>query len=189
MNWAIKNNEKIQAIPKERATCPLCNQEVIAKCGEINIWHWAHKQDFECDSFGEPESEWHLKWKNYFPKECQEVTIIKGLKKHRADIQTKNGLIIELQNSPISLQEIREREKFYENMIWILNVESLGKNIVLYKKRFKWKWMPKGWEYSFKKIYVDFAGDKLICLDIQDGTFTQHSKWAFIIFNGGKPYG
>ena len=43
MIWANKNNERIKATPKDKANCPICNEEVIAKCGSIKIWHWSHK--------------------------------------------------------------------------------------------------------------------------------------------------
>lgn len=157
MKWAIKNNKRITAIPKSKAICPLCKKEVIPKCGEIKIWHWSHKVDFECDSFGEPESEWHLNWKNKFLKEEQEVII----ENHIADIKNKNGLIIELQNSPISSYEIREREEFYGKMIWLLNGKTLGKNLELRQKSyglsFRWKWFPKSWTVAKKPIYIDFS--------------------------------
>jgi competence CoiA-like predicted nuclease len=157
MNLAIKNNERITASPKEKAVCPLCNQEVIAKCGEIKIWHWAHKQDFECDSFGEPESEWHLKWKNYFSREYQEVV----MGKHRADIRTKNRWIIELQNSSISSKEIEEREEYYKRMVWLLNGKTLCAGLDLRIKKgvitFRWKNPPKSWWYANKEIYIDLS--------------------------------
>ncbi len=160
MNWAIKGNKRIIASPKEIANCPLCLKEVISKCGEINIWHWSHKQDSDCDSFGEPESEWHLNWKNEFPKEQQEIKI----KHHRADILTKEGIVIELQNSPISLEQIKEREEFYNNMIWLLNGDTLAKNLILKKNKqtyytFKWKWFPSSWEVCKKEMYIDLGKD------------------------------
>lgn len=157
MIWAIKNEKRIKALPKERAICPLCNKEVIAKCGQIKIWHWSHKSNFECDSFGEPESEWHITWKNYFPKEQQEVLI----EKHRADIKTKRGIVIELQNSHISSKQIIERESFYKNMIWILNGKKFGNGLNFRVKNliwtFRWKSPPKSWWVSTKPLYIDFG--------------------------------
>ena len=84
MIWAIKNNERIKATPKNRAICPLCEDEVIAKCGRIKKWHWCHKKDFTCDSFGESETKWHIEWKELFPKEQQEKIIIKNHCSHKS---------------------------------------------------------------------------------------------------------
>jgi len=40
---------------------------------------------------------------------------------HRADVYTNQGITIEFQNSPISIDELKSREKFYSQMIWIVN--------------------------------------------------------------------
>ncbi len=48
---------------------------------------------------------------------------------HFADIYANKGLVVLLQNSPISCAEIIEREKFYgEKMIWIINGMLFEKN-------------------------------------------------------------
>jgi len=183
MIWAIKNNQRIKATPKQKANCPLCKNEVISKCGKIKIWHWAHKANFNCDSFGEPETKWHLKWKNYFPKEMQEFKF----ENHIADIY--NGkIVIELQNSSISTKQIIEREKFYKNMIWILNGNTICKNLQLFKIRYKWKWFPQSWFFAKKPIYVDNGNKFLYLLNEADskGFFKTLSKDAFIIENGGR---
>lgn len=90
---------------------------MIAKCGSTKVWHWAHRQR-DCDRWSEGESEWHRSWKALFPEAWQEVVI----GEHRADLLTPFG-VIELQNSPISAETIREREAFYGRMIWIVNAE------------------------------------------------------------------
>lgn len=156
MKWAIKNEERILATTKDTAICPLCNEEVIAKCGEIKVWHWAHKNNFDCDNWYEPETEWHLNWKNKFPKEQQEFVI----GKHIADIRTSNRYIIELQNSSISSKEITKRENYYKRMIWLLNAEKLAKGLKFRKIKediitFRWKHPPKSWWFAKKEIYID----------------------------------
>ena len=50
MIWAIKDNQKREATPNTEAICPVCNSEVISKCGDIKVWHWAHKNNNDCDS-------------------------------------------------------------------------------------------------------------------------------------------
>src|SRR3989338_2187743 len=59
------------------ATCPICDSKVIPKCGSINVWHFAHESLKDCDTFSEGETEWHIDWKNEFPKEQQEITLEK----------------------------------------------------------------------------------------------------------------
>ena len=190
MIWALQNGEKVRAEPHQRGICPLCNNEVIAKCGDIKVNHWAHKINSVCDSFKESETEWHLNWKDKFPKECQEVIVTKNYKKHIADIKTKDGLVIEFQNSPISPRDIFLREKFWGNMVWVINGRTIGKNLSFYRQRFKWKWMPRSWTFSERKIYFDFGNDYLYLLEDTNkrGKFQLHSKEAFIIQNGGNPF-
>jgi len=156
MIWAIKKNERIRASPNNKAYCPLCHEEMISKCGLIKIWHWAHKSNKECDCWWEPESKWHIDWKNKFPKEQQEVTI----KNHRADIKTKTGIIIELQSSPISKEEVEERERFYGNkLIWILNLDTIAKNFGIRKSNMFynlcWKWTPSIVIHAKNPVFVD----------------------------------
>lgn len=126
-----EQNDKIEvSFSGERAKCPDCDSVVIGRKGSIKIKHWYHKAKNECDSWYEPITEWHLKWQNFFPIEYREVSIKKANgKSHRADIKLKNNLVIEVQNSPINIAEIEERESFYgeNNMIWILNGEKLAK--------------------------------------------------------------
>lgn len=179
--YGIFNNKRIRASPLIKGvTCEICKEILISKCGRIKIWHFAHKSQNDCDDWYEPESEWHMNWKNEFPMECQEVVIKKCdcitckqynkecthnhsgssciFKKHRADIRI-NNLVIELQNSPISPENIFEREKFYENMIWILNGAELCSGLNLRKKNniitFRWKHPPKSWWEAKKPIYID----------------------------------
>jgi competence protein CoiA len=156
MIWALKNNQRIIASPKLKAKCPICKEEVISKCGSIKVWHWSHKKNNECDSFSEGETLWHKNWKELFPKENQEVKI----ENHFADIKTNEGIVIELQNSPISSEKIEERELFYKQMIWVLNGKTLCKGLELRHKKgniftFRWKHPPKSWWNCVKPLYID----------------------------------
>ena len=106
------------ANPGERSICPICDSPVIAKCGKILVWHWAHENLEDCDSFSEGETLWHLNMKNLYPKDWQEVVIIKNDKKHRADVLKPDGTVIEFQHSPITTEEVVKRNEFYGNVIW-----------------------------------------------------------------------
>ena len=148
------NGNRMSASPGAIGHCGICQEKLIPKCGEIMIWHWSHKNNSDCDPWHEPESEWHKKWKDEFPKEQQEVVI----ENHRADIKNSKG-IIELQNSAISPIQIEEREFFYDKMIWLLNWKTLAQGMILRKKEnycsFRWKHPPKSWWSATKPIYID----------------------------------
>ena len=129
MNFALYENKKVSAEEYKKSDnldlrCPCCNSEVLAKQGEINIWHFAHKVKNRCSEWFKPMTEWHSNWQKCFPNECREVIhkCEKTGEKHIADIKTKSGIVIEFQHSSISSKEIKAREEFYgEKMIWVLD--------------------------------------------------------------------
>ena len=44
MKFALLNGERKKAVANLKgAVCQVCKAEVIAKCGDIKIHHWAHK--------------------------------------------------------------------------------------------------------------------------------------------------
>lgn len=131
MYFANVNGIKTSPSPGLKGSCLCCGKEVISKCGKFNIWHWSHIDLKQCDTWWENETEWHRTWKKKFPSENQEIIHYdqETQEKHIADVKTKNGVIIEFQNSPISIEELESREIFYGNMLWIVN----GKN---FKNRF-----------------------------------------------------
>ncbi|MBI6764484.1 hypothetical protein YA0059_06325 [Pseudomonas syringae] len=81
----------------------------------------------------ENEGPWHRAWKALFPFEWQEVAAhdAKG-EKHIADVKRPDGMVIELQNSPMSIEEMESREAFYgERMVWIVNAEKFRSQITI----------------------------------------------------------
>jgi len=69
------------------------------------------------------ESVWHSDWKKEFPAAYREKTFLNRVEGyyHRADVFTPCGTAIEFQNSPISLAELKSREAFYPNLVWVVN--------------------------------------------------------------------
>jgi competence protein CoiA len=122
MKYALVNGNKIEAVKGVKGICPCCGSELIAKCGEININHWAHKGTRNCDIWWENETEWHRQWKNHFPKEWQEVVHFDGKgEKHIADIKTDKDWVLEFQYSFINPEERNSRSKFYSKLVWVIN--------------------------------------------------------------------
>lgn len=124
MQFANANGERVMpSSTGQRAKCPCCGGEVIAKCGDLIARHWAHRAN-DCDAWSEPESEWHRFWKSAAaPSDRQEVVI----GEHRADAMTECGIVIEIQRSHISVESIHERESFYtkhaQGLVWVLSQE------------------------------------------------------------------
>lgn len=151
------NGDRLSASPDARALCPSCGNNVVAKCGSIKIWHWSHETSADCDSWGEHETPWHAGWKSKFPVESREVVI----GNHRADVFHR-GLVVELQHSSISPEEIMDREKFYQRMIWIVDasvfLERLG--LSTYGEDYEtisWKWPRPSWRWPKCPVFFDIG--------------------------------
>lgn len=43
MEYALINDTKTEATKRAKEVCPSCGAELIVKCGEHKIDHWAHK--------------------------------------------------------------------------------------------------------------------------------------------------
>jgi hypothetical protein len=95
---------------------------MVAKCGEVRLWHWAHKGRLHCDPWWENETQWHRAWKDQFPPEWQEIVHRAGDgERHIADVKTGDGWVIEFQHSHIKPEERRSREAFYPKLIWVVD--------------------------------------------------------------------
>lgn len=175
MKFAMMNGERQEPQPGLVARCPGCGQEVIARCGEVKVWHWAHKGRRTCDPWWEPETAWHRAWKNLFPAEWQEIPMRaedEGL--HIADVRTPQGLVLEFQHSAIEPEERRTREAFYGKMIWVVDGTRLTRdrpridaNLPGWRyldegfvKLSAWpsEFLPKGWLESAAPVVFDFDG-------------------------------
>ncbi len=133
MQYALVNN--VRSLPEKgtSGTCIGCHEEVISKCGNIKVHHWAHKRKDDCDTWSEPETQWHREWKNKFPESYREVVFRDDntLEFHRADVHTSGGVTIEFQNSPLSVEEFNQRNTFYKKLIWVVNGIKFKDNFTL----------------------------------------------------------
>jgi len=122
MKFAIVEGNRREAEPGLSAICAGCSKAMVAKCGDLRVWHWAHRGARTCDHWWEPETDWHRGWKNNYPKDWQEVihTAENG-ERHIADVRTEHGLVLEFQHSFLSKDERSAREAFYKKMVWVVN--------------------------------------------------------------------
>jgi competence CoiA-like predicted nuclease len=197
MIYALQNGIRVKANKNIKdATCDICNEVLIPKCGRIKIDHWAHKRNNDCDTWAEHETAWHSDWKNRFNKEYQEITIRKEIRSniddsyktlaiHRADVRLPSGIVIEIQNSPISIDMVEEREKFYDNMIWIFNKDTFAKHIEIeeYDTNSEFWQTSKVLGFVKKPMFIDLNNDFLLevkQIDIKHGTGYMITKTSFI---------
>src|SRR5688572_29313162 len=96
MRFARVSGQRQEARPNLSGTCPICGRPVVARCGEVRIWHWAHLGRRDCDPWSENKTKWHRRWQNEFPVEWQEVIHhAPSGEKHIADVKTDRGLVVE----------------------------------------------------------------------------------------------
>ena len=114
--------------------CPICGELLIIRATDSLAVrrHFAHKRGTVClDDWNHDMSEWHLAWQQQFPEQNTEVVIEKDGIKHRADVCI-NNTVIEFQHSPITAQEIAERNIFYlgcgYKMVWVFDATDKIKN-------------------------------------------------------------
>ncbi len=129
MQYALVKGKRTEPFKGAKGVCYLCKSNVIAKCGNIKVHHWAHAKNKDCDSWWEPETPWHRDWKNLFQEEFREVHLFDSFtgEKHRADIHTDSGVTIEFQHSSLSIQEFEARCNFYKKLIWVVDGSSFAK--------------------------------------------------------------
>jgi competence protein CoiA len=177
MHFAIVDNRRIEAGIGLKGFCPGCSKPVIAKCGKERIWHWAHRNNIKCDKWWESETDWHRSWKNYYPSDWQEVFLPDEQtgEKHMADVRTANGLVIEFQHSHINPNERISREKFYQNMVWIVDGTHLKRDYSRFLKGkdhfqiikqgvfrvdYPEECFPSAWLGCSVPVIFDFQGNK-----------------------------
>ena len=117
-----------KAVKGENFYCPLCGRGLNVCQGSIKTAYFAHKANDLCeDSWKYDMSEWHRSMQSRFPEEQREVVVRHHGKKHRADVLYGNQ-IIEFQHSPISMEEILERNHFYNsagyNVAWVFDLQD-----------------------------------------------------------------
>ena len=119
--------------------------------------------------------------------------------KHIADVKTKDGIVVELQNSPMDLDEMRSREKFYGRMVWIVNStkfmnqfhplsklpppeSELAKKLVIFRPpRFPIDPSEPGYQINNKPMFLTTAHVKHF--DLGNGISTTYYEGALVVSN------
>lgn len=201
MRYAAVDGLRQEARPKLRGTCLNCGREVTAKCGPQRIWHWSHLGKLECDSWWEPETEWHRSWKALFPQEWQEVVhAAADGERHVADVKNSTGWVIELQHSPMPHEERLSRENFYNNMVWVVDGLRYRRDLksfrgaisegCVYRENPKYI-SPMGiraaifrrWAPIQKPVFVDFGDERF---DVGGFPIDAPVLWQFLLHRGTR---
>lgn len=161
------DGHRITAEPQHSGHCPTCLGEVIAKCGPVNAWHWAHKAA-DCDTWAEPLTRWHTDWQSLFPTDWCEIPV----GDHRADVRRPGGQVIEFQHSTLSADDIREREQHYgPHMVWVFDaVDAYTRQRLTLRRKtsdggvyysLRWRQPRRSVMACTRKVFLDL-GDGLL---------------------------
>ncbi len=111
--------------------CPECNEKLILKQGQIVTEHFAHYPGVHCPSAGEGLR--HMEMKRQIGAlfehcGCQyEISLIPN---HRADVLIAGGIVVECQDSPMSVDEWSERTCAYTvasyPVLWVWNIDRIA---------------------------------------------------------------
>lgn len=111
--------------------CPECSEEVILKRGAIVVPHFAHRVDSGC-VMSQGESMRHLEMKLQIGKLFGEASYeVRFGAARRADVVI-GGVVVECQASPIGVDEVKERTRFYNSegkpVLWVFDIGRLGQS-------------------------------------------------------------
>ncbi len=170
MKFALVNGEKSEATKGAKGLCPSCGAELIARCGEVKINHWAHKGKLDCDPWWENETEWHRAWKNEFPTEWQEVVHYdENGEKHIADVKTSSNWVIEFQHSYLKPEERRSRDAFYSKLIWVVDGARRKTDIPKFNEALKEGLVIES-QPPFQTVMIHFPDECRIIRDWRNST-------------------
>lgn len=148
----------MEATPQARSECPGCSGRLVAKCGPIVTWHWAH-ETADCDPWAEPESQWHIDWKHRLAALGAAIEVV--MPPHRADAVLPSGQIVELQAGYLSADDILAREGFYgDRLSWVYRCHW-GDRLHHGRHGFWWKNGAKSMTTHRRPVWWDM-GNELI---------------------------
>jgi hypothetical protein len=180
MKFALINGQRHEAKPNLSGMCLACGQAMVSKCGEVKVWHWAHKGRRTCDPWWENETEWHRTWKGQFPESWQEIVhYADDGEKHIADVRTDQKWFIEFQHSYINPEERRSRDVFYKRLVWVVDGTRRKRDVVQFRnalnrgKTIGWKILVektfsnncsllREWADSPALVFCDFGDDHVL---------------------------
>lgn len=193
--YALVEGVRREAEPGLSGLCQGCGSPMIAKCGELRIWHWAHRGERSCDSWWESETPWHRDWKGAFPSDWQEVRQqAEDGEWHIADLKTPHGAVVEFQHSPITPEERRAREAFYPQMCWVVDGTRRKRDRATFERALRAPQILQGrpllmrlsaqecsllrdWDTSTATVFLDFGEENVV---LPSCSFREPMLWQLL---------
>ena len=186
MIYAIRDSQKITATPGQTAECPCCNTEVISKCGDINIWHWAHKAK-ENACIYKDETNWHREMKSLFDPDMVEIRVENQNGVAIADVLLPDGTAIEFQHSAIDIDTIQRRKLIHKKIIWVFDLspqfdrDQIKSYTIFGKQKLKYRRPKKILRRIYPKLLYLYLGRNLFYKpdDFPENTFIENEDTGY----------
>lgn len=151
---------------------------LIAKRGDVRMHHFSHRSGCKC-RYSSNKGIWHTTFQDRADKDRQEVRMEKDGKVHIADVYVP-PYIVEYQHSPISRDDITDRETFYTSLghllIWVFDVSTWDYHVLERKKDSVTITKRRGSDYPLYASYhhpitkiLDFNKRELLIVTSQKG--------------------
>jgi hypothetical protein len=138
-----------------RVVCPVCRTHLDPKQPIRSVHHFVHRPLVRCDPWRQTMTKWQKHWQACWAPERNEVPVERDGITHVADVVTADGVVVALQHSPLTREEVWEREEFYGNMAWVFDggdksqLELHGDSFIVF--RFK----CSGWAWARRPAFID----------------------------------
>ena len=143
-------------------------------------------------------------WKDCFPEQWQETIHVDARtgERHIADVRADSGLVVEVQHSPMAAAEMRAREDFYGEMIWIVDARdlhgyfSLGTSSELatcdpMSYHFQWfsrSTLMRRWSEARKPVFFDTLFENSLTRHVKTPS-GEHLLWSLFQFDPAEGSG
>jgi len=151
MQFAInkESKERVLPTPHSHAFCPLCQFPLVAKCGSVNIWHWAHTFNSNCPG-AKLETAWHRRMKEKFPPNQCEIIVKNDLGVVIADVyipETNTMHEFDFKNQ-LTSEEIIKKNCIYArsgyNVMWTFHIDDESNNRLTRTSTLEVYWFKHG---------------------------------------------
>ena len=107
-----------RALPGNAAIAVMrCSPDAV-----LSIWHWAHPKSKVCDRWWEHgDGMASVVEEPISRRVARDWTYWQSGERHRADVKTESGLVLEFQHSPLSEAERVSREDVYPRLVWVVH--------------------------------------------------------------------
>lgn len=174
------------SIHKQLATDPYSGLPAQGITGEgLDYWRLI---EGKYDAWALPNATWNLRWKLEFPEPLVEISIQGDHAKHVADVRTNKGTVLKFQARNLNEQQLREREVFFEQMVWIFRADKWDIELMFNPTRYRTtegrdRQLPKSDSFKWVKfqsrhsksvfrackmpVFLDFGDDCIYWLNWQ----------------------